>query len=108
MNCNTILLNHEQLREGRHGPLFAAMDPETGELRAAERLDLEQPALEKALSHLQQRPKDNGSLHYPVVAYVGYRRQNDTVHLVTEAQDGGTLSDQIKHDRVPPPINVIR
>ncbi|KLU89617.1 hypothetical protein MAPG_08588 [Magnaporthiopsis poae ATCC 64411] len=104
MNCNTILLDDEQLRERRHGPLFDAVDPETGEIRAAEHLDLEQPALEKALSQLQQRPKDSHSLYYPVVAYFGYRRQDGLAHLVTEAHNCRTLSDQIKHDGAPLPV----
>jgi hypothetical protein len=48
------LLQDNKLRDGRHGPVFLAMNASTGKLLAAERLDLEEPILPSALGRLEE------------------------------------------------------
>jgi serine/threonine protein kinase len=90
----------EKIRDGRHGPVFRVLDtsfdtPTSGRMMAAERLNLEEPALQKALSSLEQKP-DPERRSYAVVNYIGYQRHEGHTYLLTDCVNGEPIRDVMR------------
>ncbi|KAL8380761.1 hypothetical protein RB595_005173 [Gaeumannomyces hyphopodioides] len=86
-NGHFMFGDSKKFRDGRHGPAFRVMDtsnsPTAGKVMLAERLDLDEPVLQKALSMLEQKP-DPERRPYAVVNYLGYQLHEGHTYLLTE------------------------
>ncbi|KUI72365.1 Mitogen-activated protein kinase kinase kinase ANP1 [Cytospora mali] len=97
-----------KIRDGRFGPVFTGLRPDTGELFTAERLVVDEPSssavtIDRVLSHLE----DNQALPSQpnVVSYLGHQRKEGDIYILTEYSAGGTLQDFVpKKGTVPQPL----
>ncbi|KAL8370603.1 hypothetical protein RB595_000801 [Gaeumannomyces hyphopodioides] len=102
-------LNNDKVRDGRYGPVFLALNNATGQLLAAERLDLDLPALATALAHLDQTPGcHDQEWQQHTLPYFGYQRRGDHTYVLTGVAHGGTLSDFLEPLQGAVPMDLAR
>ncbi|ROV99868.1 hypothetical protein VMCG_06282 [Cytospora schulzeri] len=86
-------------RDGRFGPVFTAIRPDTTDFITAEKLTLVEPGTssviaKRVVSHLQRKQI------YPsqpnVVSYLGYQLKEGHIFILTEHSFGGTLRDFVQ------------
>ncbi|KUI61572.1 Protein kinase byr2 [Cytospora mali] len=97
-----------KIRDGRFGPVFTGLRPDTGELFTAEKLVLDEPGTSSVtIDRVLSRLKDNQALPSQpnVVSYLGYQRKEGDIYILREYSAGGTLQDFVpKKGTVPQPL----
>lgn len=98
----------DKIRDGRLGPVFTALRPDTGDLLAAEKLVLDESGTscvttDRVLSHLKSKRLFPSQPN--VVSYLGYQLREGHIFILTEYLPGGTLREFVqKHGEIPQPL----